>query len=130
MLQCQFWDTAGQERFHSITSSYFRGSDACVLVYDITNWDSFENVKRWNSHLIEKTMTQLPRLLVGNKIDLESQRRVSDKEVQRMVHTLSDQEMGAIDHIPVSALTGQNINELFEMIIKKAVLSLRRREEQ
>ena len=73
MLQ---WDTAGQERFRTITSSYYRGAHGIIVVYDVTEMDSFTNVKQW-LHEIERYASEaVNKLLVGNKSDLTSKKVV------------------------------------------------------
>ncbi|KAK8792828.1 hypothetical protein WA158_004992 [Blastocystis sp. Blastoise] len=76
----QIWDTAGNERFRTITASYYRGSHGAVLVYDITQRKTFENVEIWIESLRENTQINPELVLVGNKCDLESYREVSKKE--------------------------------------------------
>eukprot|EP01047_Picozoa_sp_COSAG01_P014534 COSAG01_NODE_710_length_14110_cov_94.506745_3_plen_605_part_00 len=81
-VQLQMWDTAGQERFRTITRSYYRGSQVFVVVYDITDNDTFENVKHWLEEIDKNAGSggsgaPVPRLLVGNKSDMESLRQVT-----------------------------------------------------
>jgi Ras-related protein Rab-1A len=76
-VQLQMWDTAGQERFRTITGSYYRRSQVFVVVYDITDNDTFENVKHWLEEINKNAGSSVPRLLVGNKSDMESLRQVS-----------------------------------------------------
>ena len=64
------WDTAGQERFSGITRSYFKGIDACILVFDLTNKESFHSISRWIGELREHGTGFENRILVGNKLDL------------------------------------------------------------
>jgi small GTP-binding protein len=128
VARIQFWDTAGQERFHSITASYFRGSDACILVYDMTDANSFKNIKRWNGHLKEKAERKFPRVIVGNKVDLVSQRVVNNKDVDELVEELNDEVMGGVKHFQASALSGENVDTLFEEIIKQAVLNISKKD--
>ena len=80
VIKAQVWDTAGQERYRSITSSYYRGSNGAVIVYDVTNRESFECVARWFKELKEfggMDDEDLVVLVVGNKNDLKLQRQVS-----------------------------------------------------
>ena len=72
----QIWDTAGQERYRAITSSYFKGSNGCFIVYDITNEASFNNIENWYEQIQKETSKDIPILLVGNKCDLEDERKV------------------------------------------------------
>eukprot|EP01083_Nonionella_stella_P151319 483325_1 len=79
-VKLQIWDTAGQERFRTITSAYYRGAHGIIMVYDVTNPESFEHVEDWltevNRHASENTM----KLLVGNKADMVEDK----KETQRL----------------------------------------------
>eukprot|EP01120_Amphizonella_sp_Union-15-10_P003899 TRINITY_DN1434_c0_g1_i1.p1 TRINITY_DN1434_c0_g1~~TRINITY_DN1434_c0_g1_i1.p1 ORF type:complete len:202 (-),score=30.01 TRINITY_DN1434_c0_g1_i1:34-639(-) len=75
LVKLQIWDTGGQERFRTITNNYYRGSHGIVIVYDITNKESFDNLSTWISQP-QYANTDATRLLVGNKLDLESLRQV------------------------------------------------------
>jgi Ras-related protein Rab-1A len=72
------WDTAGQERFRTITSSYYRGAHGIIIVYDITDRESFDNVKQWLNEIDRYACENVNKLLVGNKCDLESKRQVRE----------------------------------------------------
>lgn len=78
------WDTAGQERFKSISASYFRGVDAVLLFYDVTNRESFEKLDSWIAMVPvhPKSNEAIPVVLVGNKIDLAGRREVTPEEVR------------------------------------------------
>ena len=76
----QQWDTAGQERFRTITSSYYRGAQGIILVFDCTDMESFNNVKQWLGEIDRYACENVNKLLVGNKTDLV-QGRVVDKNV-------------------------------------------------
>lgn len=70
MLQLEIWDTAGQERFHkSLISTYYRNVDAVIFVYDVTNQQSFDDLKIWIEESIKNGLTCIPRILIGNKCD-------------------------------------------------------------
>jgi small GTP-binding protein len=75
-IKLQIWDTAGQERFRTITSSYYRGAHGIIIVYDVTDHDSFLNVKTWLSEIERYASDTVRRLLVGNKCDLTSKKVV------------------------------------------------------
>lgn len=76
----QLWDTAGQERFKAMAPMYYRNANAALLVFDVTNHFSFEEVKSWILELQKNVQEPMFLLLVGNKIDLEEQRAVSREE--------------------------------------------------
>ena len=113
----QIWDTAGQESFRSITRGYYKSSVCALVVYDISNKESFNNISTW----IEDCKNQSPKtiffVLVGNKSDLEDKRQVSTEEGQELA------EKYGIPFYETSAKTGANINEIFfnsaEEIVKK-----------
>jgi len=68
----QVWDTAGQERFRTITRSYFRGSNAIMLVFDLTNPKSFKSIENWASSIAERTHDEtIVKVLIANKTDAE-----------------------------------------------------------
>ena len=79
---CSQWDTAGQERFRTITSSYYRGAHGIIIVYDITDRESFENVKTWLNEIDRYACENVNKLLVGNKSDLDSKRQVEFAEAK------------------------------------------------
>jgi Ras-related protein Rab-1A len=79
MLQ---WDTAGQERFRTITSSYYRGAHGIIIVYDITDRESFDNVKQWLNEIDRYACENVNKLLVGNKCDMDSKRQVEYEEAK------------------------------------------------
>ena len=82
IFQLQIWDTAGQERFRTITSSYYRKADGIVIVYDITNMKSFENVSKWINEIetFAGGNEMVSKILIGNKSDLKESRVVSTEQ--------------------------------------------------
>mmetsp|Transcript_28428 Transcript_28428/g.44042 ORF Transcript_28428/g.44042 Transcript_28428/m.44042 type:complete len:154 (-) Transcript_28428:349-810(-) len=87
----QIWDTAGQERFQSLGNSFYRGADCCILVFDVTDRKSFEQLETWRSEFILQAnigdADKFPFILLANKIDLEDKRAVP----QRMAVRWSEQ---------------------------------------
>ena len=76
------WDTAGQERFHALGPIYYRDANGAVLVYDITDADSFTKVKTWIKELRKMLGTDISLAIAGNKIDLEKQRHVDHQQAE------------------------------------------------
>ncbi|XP_066346044.1 GTP-binding protein YPTM1-like [Miscanthus floridulus] len=101
----QLWDTAGQERFRTITSSYYRGAHRIIIVYDITDMESFNNVKQWLSEIDRYANDSVCKLLVGNKCDLAESRTV-----ETSVHYA--EEIG-IPFLETSAKDSINVEEAF-----------------
>ena len=69
-IKLQIWDTAGEERFRTITTSYYKGAHAILIVFDITEKDSFDHVKNWVEDIDKFAKQGVLRILVGNKFDL------------------------------------------------------------
>ena len=110
-VKLQIWDTGGHERFRSLTPMYFHDADACIIVYDITSKQSFDEVKYWLKDLDEKGPQEVLIALAGNKCDLESLRNVL---------TVDGNGFAEKNNIPIfmetSAQSGENIAELFTVI--------------
>ncbi|XP_005998275.1 ras-related protein Rab-10-like [Latimeria chalumnae] len=83
-VKLQIWDTAGQERFHTLTTNYFRGAHGLVLVYDITNLDSFRNIGGWIRDIDKNAGEDVEKILLGNKCDAEEQRVVSKEKGEKL----------------------------------------------
>lgn len=80
LVQLSLWDTAGQEEYHALAPMYYRDASSAVLVYDITDTDSYNKVKKWVKELRKVVDDNIPIAIVGNKIDLERNRHVNAKE--------------------------------------------------
>ena len=104
----QIWDTAGQERYQAITSSYFRGSDGCFIVYDITNETSFNNIEKWFDKIHEENDKEIPVIIVGNKCDLENERKIPTEKAKEKAQNLK------CAFYETSALKAINIEQIFE----------------
>nr|AEO51738.1 Rab8 [Helicoverpa armigera] len=83
-VKLQIWDTAGQERFRTITTAYYRGSMGIMLVYDVTNEKSFENIKNWIRNIEENASADVEKMILGNKCDLEAKRQVSKERGEQL----------------------------------------------
>jgi small GTP-binding protein len=106
-VKLQIWDTAGQERFRSISKSYFRNAVGAVLVYDISNLESFDQLGDWLNDLQTLAAPNAYILLVGNKADLEKSRQVGADVVRRF------SERHHLEVVETSALSGKNVKEAF-----------------
>ncbi|KAL4379990.1 hypothetical protein GQ457_02G017670 [Hibiscus cannabinus] len=116
-LKLAIWDTAGQERFRTLTSSYYRGAQGVVLVYDVTRRETFTNLKEvWYKEFeLYSTNQDCIRMLVGNKVDKESQRVVTKKEGIEFAR-----EYGCL-FIECSAKTQANVQQCFDELVLKIV---------
>ena len=116
-IKLTIWDTAGQEKFRSLTSSYYRGAQGVVLVYDVTRPETFKDLKEiWLKELeVYADLDDLILMVVGNKIDLESERRISSEEGAQLAKDLSALFMES------SAKTKIGIKSIFEELVRKIV---------
>ena len=106
-IKLQIWDTAGQERFRTITSSYYRGAHGIIVVYDVTDNESFNNVKQWLHEIDRYACENVNKLLVGNKSDLTSKRVVSSEQGKEFADSLG------IEFLETSAKTATNVEQAF-----------------
>ena len=111
-IKLQIWDTAGADRFRSITKNYFKGASGMVLIYDITNKESFYNIKNWINQIREEASDKIPIILVGNKIDNEKKRIITYEE-----GIILAEEYG-IMFSECSAKTGENIDYIFKELVE------------
>ena len=112
-VKFEIWDTAGQERYRSLAPMYYRGAAAAIVVYDITNPDSFTGAKSWVKELQRRGDPNVVIALAGNKADLESRRKVEFEEAN------SYAEENGILHLETSAKNANNVKALFVEIAKK-----------
>ncbi|KAL9646606.1 hypothetical protein ABK040_012198 [Willaertia magna] len=113
VVKFEIWDTAGQERYKSLAPMYYRGAAAAIVVYDITNADSFQRAKQWVKELQRQGNTNIVIALAGNKLDLEDKRQVEISEAK------SYAEDNGILFMETSAKTATNVNEIFVAIARK-----------
>ncbi|KAK9059823.1 hypothetical protein SSX86_020527 [Deinandra increscens subsp. villosa] len=123
MAKAQIWDTAGQERFRAITSSYYRGALGAMVVYDITRWQTFENVKKWLHELREYGNRDMVIVLVGNKSDLVDSRVVNAADGQSFaqLEDLCFMETSAKDNLNVEDAFLHMITKIFEIASQKSL---------
>ena len=112
----QIWDTAGQERYRSITSSYYKGSHGCFIVYDITSETSFENVDKWFEQAQKEASKDVSIILVGNKCDLENERKVSKEKGEEKAKNFNCPffETSALSKIKIDDIFNEMVNNIFE----------------
>jgi Ras-related protein Rab-21 len=110
------WDTAGQERFHALGPIYYRGANGAVLVYDITDPDSFVKVRDWVKELRVECGPDIVLVIVGNKIDLMKDKRVDIEEAKGYAESI-----GA-SHLLSSAKSGKGVEDIF-LEVTKAILT-------
>jgi Ras-related protein Rab-10 len=115
-IKLQIWDTAGQERFHTITTSYYRGAMGIILVYDITSSKTFENISKWLRNIDEHANSDVEKMILGNKCDMEDKRQVPKEK---------GDEIALQHHIPfleTSAKNNVNVEKAF-LDLAQAILN-------
>jgi small GTP-binding protein len=113
-IKLQIWDTAGQDRFRAITKNYYKGANGIILIYDVTNMQTYENVKNWISQIKEEANPNVIIYLVGNKIDVPDD--------QRLVKAEDGQKIADEFNLPfneASAKDGTNVNEIFQELLEQ-----------
>lgn len=109
-VRLQLWDTAGQERFRSLIPSYIRDSTVAIVVYDITNKNSFHQTSKWIDDVRTERGSDVIIMLVGNKTDLSDKRQISTEEGERKAKELN------VMFIETSAKAGYNVKQLFRRV--------------
>ena len=116
-LELHIWDTAGQERFRSIAKNLFKGADGIVLMYDISNYNSFKHIKEWINNIKDSIdISKVGLIIVGNKCDLPDSERKVDEESKKLFetnHNMKIYEASAKDNI--------NVNDCFIILIDKMI---------
>ncbi|XP_037104296.1 ras-related protein Rab-27A [Syngnathus acus] len=111
-IHMQLWDTAGQERFRSLTTAFFRDAMGFILLFDLTNEQSFLNVRNWMSQLQVHAYCENPDvILCGNKCDLADQRAVNEEEARELA------EKYGIPYFETSAANGQNVSQVVDVLL-------------
>lgn len=119
VVTMQIWDTAGQERYQSLGPAFYRGSDCCMLVYDVTSPKSYENIGIWKEYFVSNLTTivddKFPFVLIGNKVDVGCNRKVSKRRAE--VYAASSN----MDYVEASAKEFFGVNDAFEILAKKCL---------
>jgi Ras-related protein Rab-11A len=110
-VKVQIWDTAGQERFRAISRSIYHGAKGAMLVYDITNKQSFDNIPNWLNELVSHVSPSTVIMLIGNKCDLEHLRAVKKEDAHKFA------EEKRLLFLETSALDTTNVDKAFEWLV-------------
>ena len=113
IVKVQLWDTAGQDKFRAITRNYYKGASGIILIFDVTNVKSYENIKKWINEIKEEISEKVKIVLIGNKIDNVQERKISREQGDKLAS-----EIG-VKFFETSAKTGEGINESVFFLVKK-----------
>lgn len=111
----QIWDTCGEERFRTITRQYYRDTSGVILIFDLTNRNSFEKLASWIEDIGEYGPREVNTIIIGNKADLDDERKTSFNEAYNFANKNN------LQYLEVSAKTGNNVGILFENLTKVMV---------
>ena len=115
IVKIQLWDTAGQDKFRAITRNYYKGARGIILIYDVTNVKSYENIKKWINEIKEEISEKVSIVLVANKIDNIAERKISKEQGEKLAN---DYEVAFFE---TSAKTGEGVNESVLYLVQKIV---------
>ena len=116
-IKMQIWDTAGQERFKNIIASYYRGAHGILLIYDVTDKDSFKNLNNWLIEIEKNASKNVLKVLIGNKSDLEDKRVITYNQGKEFADNFG------LKFIETSAKKNLNVNEAFETLGRELMLA-------
>ena len=114
-VKLQIWDTAGQERFRNITASYYRGAAGIMVVYDVTDLQSFQELNTWLIEIEKNASKNVYKILIGNKCDMAEKRKVTFEQGKEFADT------HGMKFIETSAKTNKNVEESFVTMTKEIV---------
>lgn len=120
-IKLQVWDTAGQERFRTITTAYYRGAMGIMLVYDVSNMKSFENISNWIRNIEMHATSDVELMILGNKCDIADKRQVSKERGEQLAVQHS------IKFMETSAKANINIEEAFTTLARDIKLKVEKR---
>ena len=113
IVKIQLWDTAGQDKFRAITRNYYKGASGIILIFDVTNLNSYENIKKWINEIKEEISENVSIVLIGNKIDNVKERKITKEQGDKLAS-----EIG-VKFFETSAKTGEGVNESVFFLVKK-----------
>ncbi|KAH0910747.1 hypothetical protein HID58_034068 [Brassica napus] len=120
-IKLQIWDTAGQEHFRTITAAYYRGAMGILLVYDVTDESSFNNIRNWIRNIEQHASDNVNKILVGNKADMDESKKgqaLADEYGIKFFEAVSQTYLMKTYKTPLSAKTNLNVEEVFFLIAK------------
>ena len=117
IVKVQLWDTAGQDKYRAITRNYYRGAHGIILLYDVTNEKTYDNIKKWITSIKEEISDQICIVLIANKIDNVQERKVNKEKGEKLAETYG------IKLFECSAKTGEGVNESVFYLVEKIVES-------
>ena len=119
VFKIEIWDTAGQERYKSITAAYYKGAKGAMIVYDVTNQTSFDNVDNWANEIKEKAARNINLMIIGNKTDLTDKIVVTSEVATEKAKALE------IPIMETSALDSTNVKEAFYQLLREMYKSVK-----
>ncbi|OLS26100.1 MAG: GTPase KRas precursor [Candidatus Heimdallarchaeota archaeon LC_3] len=121
IVSLNIWDIAGQSHFKSIRSKFYSGAEAAIVIFDVTRPETFNHIKEWISEVNIELKEKIPMILVGNKVDLQDEKRVSltDMVFEKEKHS------NIFAAFETSAVTGEGINIVFQKIAEKLLFKYR-----
>ena len=115
IVKVQLWDTAGQDKFRAITKNYYKGARGIILIYDVTNVKSFDNITKWINEIKEEISEKVTIVLIGNKIDNEGERKITKEQGEKLAGEYN------VAFFETSAKEGKGINESVFYLVQKIV---------
>lgn len=122
-IKLQIWDTAGQERFRTITTAYYRGAMGIMLVYDITNEKSFDNIRNWIRNIEEHASSDVEKMIIGNKCDMNDRRKISKERGSALALEYN------VKFMETSAKSSVNVEESFIQLTRDIKMKMDKKTE-
>ena len=123
-IKYQVWDTAGQERFRTIISSYYKGAHGILLIFDLSDTESFDSLNNWLIEIERNANKNVIKILIGNKCDLEDKRKISFIQAKEFA------DVNGMKYIETSAKTSTNVDQAFGLIGVELMKSFKGNEEK
>ena len=119
IFKVELWDTAGQERYKSMTSAYYKSARGALIVFDVTNQKSFDDIDTWCKEVREKAPKSICVMVIGNKTDLTEQRCITQEQAKEKGNILQ------AAYMETSALDSTNVREAFYLMLKQMYLGVK-----